>query len=907
MARGNRGQRATKSSEKAASAQDKNAVGVDADAAPAPAAPAAPNDASPRETSDTPEGASAEAPAPAPSAAADDETKAHASSEETKSEEPAAEAPSTAATAEAPEPPASHASPAEPSTQGARDAAAPGGGALAAADTAVAAAQLPAVDKPLPAPDEPEAPARRPSVDPLLRLEPDEREAELRSQVTGLNAKLVASFNRMADLEDELSVAHNRILVHTTQIAELSKERDQYIAALSTGLLVERAHVTSEMQRMMERVADEAAQRGKAESDRTRIEQELEELTASLFNEANKMVALERLARAKAEEKCESLERSLHDTENLMREQQELMSHIQHELEAKQGPSAGLTPHLAAQTEPVAASAAPAPAATLSKNIPAYKEFEAYLAHLRGLHQQLAPYFELARRGIDWTTHPSTNPSAASSGVASPGLAGSPSPLRHRDYPHLPLSCESLVQLSSQTALPFLRRMQEEDTDPCLRLAHAPGLNWLARRQAPSALLDGQVTIEPLFAGDHAQHEALRAEYGHLPPTPCALCAAPLLNLTSLLPGATPADGTLRAATGELAQSLREGSGRRSFPALFSSLRRGLQGMDRSGTPPAHDAKHEGSTEIFSQDAPMSGSPATPAAAELWDVPTHYFRLNEQATHRYLVCSHQCLARLRIVCAFWAFIRTLERAMVLEGKLAPTVASAARTPAADASVTTPAAAAEALAPVPKKLHDTRTGPSATDDADAPHPVVKQLETTAEEAVQASAAEPKDAASEPAAEEKEEAVAAADDAKDSAAKNKAEPKDAKDDDAPDVPTVGVSEAAEAPKAATDVSSEADDDAKDDMDVFDEALDPTDAAGDETPAVPPRSAPASPVPPKLPMRRPTLPPLPGAPTAFERFGDSAQLSWEESLWAEVVRFKELMWKARVGMDLAHLEIV
>ena len=75
---------------------------------------------------------------------------------------------------------------------------------------------------------------------------------------------------------------------------------------------------------MWERGGDETALRGKAESDRTRVEAELEELSASLFNEANKMVAVERLARAQAEAKSLDLERSLRATERLLREQHEM-------------------------------------------------------------------------------------------------------------------------------------------------------------------------------------------------------------------------------------------------------------------------------------------------------------------------------------------------------------------------------------------------------------------------------------------------------------------------------------------------------------------------------------------------------------------------------------------------------
>ncbi|KAL4401099.1 guanyl-nucleotide exchange factor [Malassezia pachydermatis] len=670
-------------------------------------------------------------------------------------------------------------------------------------------------------------------VDILDRMSPEEREKELRDQVTHLNAKLVASFNRMSDLEDDLSVAHNRIMVHTTRIAELSKERDQYISALNTGLLVEKAHVTAEMQRMMERVVDEAAQRGKAESDKTRIEAELEELSASLFNEANKMVAVERLARAKAEEKSESLERSLHHTEQLMSEQQDLIKSMQSDLESLRLHPEAESAEASTVMEPssMAASVVVSPP-TVNVNIPAYQEFLSFLHHLRGLHQQLSPYFEMVERGTDWTKTPPAPGAMSLGGVVSPAISGSPSVVRHRDYPHLPISAEQLVQLSGQTTLPFIKRMQEEDSDPCLRLSHAPGLNWLARRQATTALLDGNVVIEPLFAGGRIENEeALRAEYGVLAPTPCALCGTPLLNVTALVPGAqtSSADlGGLRAAAGGLAYSLRDStSSRRSLPSLFHSLRRGIDRSQSSSPQPDGRAETKESTEIFSQDM------SSPQLTDSLPIPTHYFRISDHASGRHLICTHHCLQRLRVVCAFWSFLRTLERAIVLEGKVEPEVVGQTRI-----------------------LPSSQEAPKASSDA-APVPDVNEQEGQV-----GPTAEPA---------------------------------------SPEKASTDTTEAAA-------ISSKKDSDESDDeeIDVFDEAM--GDAVQGDTSASKDETVTAAAPPPPLPARRPSTPNVHGPlRTSFPWQSDRTHLAWEESLWAEVLRYKELMWKARVGIDLTQLDIV
>ncbi|WFD01784.1 hypothetical protein MOBT1_000460 [Malassezia obtusa] len=661
------------------------------------------------------------------------------------------------------------------------------------------------------------------AVDYLQQLSPEEREKDLRNQVTSLNAKLVTSFNRVSDLEDELSVAHNRILAHTTHIAELHKEREQHLFALNTGLLVEKSHVTAEMQRMMERVLDETAQRGKAESDKTRIEAELEELSASLFNEANKMVAVERLERARAEEKSMQLQESLRDTERVLAEQQEMLRSLQQKVEQGQVGEMRADDAPAPRPEP----AAPVLDRTLFVNIQPYQEFLAFVEHLRSLQHQLEPYVRLHQRGIDWTLDPSiSQPTGLGGigGVMSPSLTGQAAPVRHKDYPHLPASAEQFVQVSSQSSLPFIRRAQEEDTDPCLRLGHAPGLNWLSRRHASTSVLDGSLIIEPIFAGGVVHDEAkVRVEYGHIPPVPCTLCGTALVNLTSLV--APP----VSESSGQ-----KESTSRRSLPSIFQSLRRSVSQSDRLSAD-----LHEDTTEVFSRD---------PVNTARLPIPTHYFRVSD-SSNKYLVCSQYCLQRLRAVCGFWTFIRTLERAIVLEGKASPDLVGGTHL----------AAGSSALGPLGEGVQ----GASEAHDA--------QRE-------QEKRAEPE------AAREDDKAADAAPAAAD-AAENAGET------------SVDASEASAF--AGTEVWGDAKDTAPESTD---EPQAP--AAAEEEPAAP-VSPTTPPAPPPLPSRQASVPRPPTRVRtvrhSFHPNADKASLSWEESLWSEIMRLKEAMWKSRAGIDL------
>lgn len=610
----------------------------------------------------------------------------------------------------------------------------------------------------------PRAPARSiiteqhaiPEAQPLpTREELQAQVSDLTNQVTGLNEKLVKSFNRIADLEDDYSDAQENIRTMAAKIKELEKERAEHLDALNTGLLVEKAHVSSEMQRMMDRVIEETAQRGKAESDKSKIEAELDELSSSLFSEANKMVAVERLSRARAEEKSRNMEERLKDTEGIMLEQQKVLADLQRQVEKLQADPA--SKKFTADTASIASLESDAvsfhrlntsslarsisqrtavrelkhkPAADLAAqarliiNIVPYQEFRSFIAHLRKLRKQLAPFYNYplphgARDSLTGTPTPrtaspapqqgssavaaTTNSIATASSAYSQGIGGSlysSSPFaiagvsRHRDYPTLPSNVDNMVSLPNQLSLPFIKRSQEEDVEPCLRLDFAPGLNWLSRRQANTAILDGNLVIEPIFSGSTTVDEdRIRRENAHLPPAACAMCGIPVVNVplpggvaatamsseqggkTSLVPSsiatatsswASSAASSLGSITGSSASSGSSSATITPKPSrggLFSSFRRS------SGTNKATDteatATATASTEATDAhvDVPVEAmvSPNLP-------VPTHIFRLSESAPTRYLLCPHHCLLRLRAACQFWGFVRNLERSVVLEGK-----------------------------------------------------------------------------------------------------------------------------------------------------------------------------------------------------------------------------------------------
>ena len=89
---------------------------------------------------------------------------------------------------------------------------------------------------------------------------------DLLSQVTQLNGKLVSSYDRVSQLEDQLHDSSKELRSASVKISQLELERSKYLSGLNSGLPVEQTHVTAEPTRMTEKVTEGAARRGGAES-----------------------------------------------------------------------------------------------------------------------------------------------------------------------------------------------------------------------------------------------------------------------------------------------------------------------------------------------------------------------------------------------------------------------------------------------------------------------------------------------------------------------------------------------------------------------------------------------------------------------------------------------------------------
>ncbi|BGP16542.1 hypothetical protein JCM10213_000546 [Rhodosporidiobolus nylandii] len=492
---------------------------------------------------------------------------------------------------------------------------------------------------------------------------------DLTSQVTSLNTKLVKSYTTRGELEDDLHESTELQQRLQKRVAELEVDKKRWEKEIEQGGWVEKNHVQGEMQRLMTKVVEETKSRETAVQAHSALETEIENLTSNLFTEANKMVAFERLSRARAEEKTRSVEEAGVAMQSLLEEVQVGLKDTIVKLEKRDAEVAELKKRLAAHGEHVEEDMAdaletadgdvggimfsdgehltPLDTRALSRSSLGASASPSHLAAPRLLTSVL-PYHEflnfityLRQLRITALSRPPEGPGYPHPMLAARSLNSDPHPSVQTLSPAQLLAPHLL--LSTHLSQPFLKRCVEEDSDPALRLDIAPGLGFLSRRTVGTAIVDGSLLVEPLHAGIE------------LPSDKCALCGC---GLEMWLPNS----GHLargKSSTG-VNQTMRKMLG----GSIFSRSTSSFTPSSASATPSqsAYNSAAS-STDSFTLPQPHEKASHHPHDNALQ---VHLFRASDTASQRYPVCPSYCLARLRAVCEFWTYVRVIERGLLLE-------------------------------------------------------------------------------------------------------------------------------------------------------------------------------------------------------------------------------------------------
>uniref|UniRef100_A0A060T8R5 ARAD1D09394p n=1 Tax=Blastobotrys adeninivorans TaxID=409370 RepID=A0A060T8R5_BLAAD len=371
---------------------------------------------------------------------------------------------------------------------------------------------------------------------------------DLSTQVTALSTKLIEAIDRQADLEDQVQVLKK-------ELESTRKDRLALEDKLADSNLVEKSALDLEI-----------SKRESAERESSRLQGEIEELTGSLFDEANRMVADAKKETAYILKKNSHLEARLAEKdallESLNQQLDGLKEVLQDMTDEKAVDGTPRTPGINSSSSNSSTAMFAAAAMTGSSATGASSSIISNSTELsRGDDVTSTPQGTEGTAGLEGPDTPRENDHAYS--VA---LFSSIRPIVRRDltaftefksmtshhkfilqihsslHPNSSTNGEVPVQGPSLKDFRFFKRVLNDDIEPTLRLDQSPTLSWLARRSVMSAILDGTAVVEPIsgvnesfkFIGNELlNHEASVNGSGNMYPTgntpvatrsPCKLC-----------------------------------------------------------------------------------------------------------------------------------------------------------------------------------------------------------------------------------------------------------------------------------------------------------------------------------------------------------------------------------------------
>ncbi|KAI0476227.1 hypothetical protein GGR56DRAFT_665947 [Xylariaceae sp. FL0804] len=359
---------------------------------------------------------------------------------------------------------------------------------------------------------------------------------DLDQEVATLSTKLINAINHQTSLDDTLSATRQELDASKEKIKELEALVARQQETLSGDVWIKRKSAESEKSKLLARVVEEKRLRAEVEKDKKKIEQELETLTVSLFEEANKMVYTAKEDAKKdhdiLQRKNDQLKTQLSDTEGLLKFQQDQLTELKivmEQMTADRDDHSGTAPSspgfskFDSRDDETQISEGGSQAAVLASFTPTYPTNIPHLVQ-PVLRTDVASYDDFvllvktakAASRVSSGSYSGHNPllslashgaSSAPSNASTTSLSTAGTLASANASPQTPNTPASLITNGSTPAsspLPalketkFYKRVLVEDIEPTLRLDIAPGLSWLARRSVLSAISEGGLVVEPV-------------------------------------------------------------------------------------------------------------------------------------------------------------------------------------------------------------------------------------------------------------------------------------------------------------------------------------------------------------------------------------------------------------------------
>ncbi|CAJ2503973.1 Uu.00g113670.m01.CDS01 [Anthostomella pinea] len=381
---------------------------------------------------------------------------------------------------------------------------------------------------------------------------------DLDQEVATLSTKLINAINHQTNLDDTLSATRHDLDTSRDRVAELEALVARQQELLAGDVWVKRKSAELEKSKLLARIVEEKRLRVEVEKDKKKIEQELETLTVSLFEEANNMVITAKNDAKKEQDvlhrRNDQLKAQLADTEGLLKFQQDQLAELKivmEQISADRDDRSGTAPSSPGfskfdsrddDTQLSEGGSQPgiveAHTPTYPTNLPhllqpvlrtdlsSYDDFVTLVKISKrvlssrassGSYNGLNPILGLT--GSSAASAPS-NASTTSFSTAGTPVSTNVSP----QTPNTPASIMSTGSATNSAPLPplketkFYKRALAEDIEPTLRLDIAPGLSWLARRSVISAMTEGTLVVEPVPTNSPFASISKPQTY------PCSLC-----------------------------------------------------------------------------------------------------------------------------------------------------------------------------------------------------------------------------------------------------------------------------------------------------------------------------------------------------------------------------------------------
>ncbi|ODV90262.1 hypothetical protein CANCADRAFT_31277 [Tortispora caseinolytica NRRL Y-17796] len=377
-------------------------------------------------------------------------------------------------------------------------------------------------------------------------------EEVLIKQLGTLSTKLMEAINRQGDLENALNAANHKLSISESRVSELESRENEFRRRLNEGSLLDRENVDQQKETLMKLINDLSEEKGEALKAKETVENELEDLSRNLFEEANKLVVSARLEREEALKKCEQLSQQISERDSLLESMNAQLSDLKSILKKQvhlTTTSSSTTwinndpAHLNAisfddlqltaekRQQSIVASndisdddgyataesttstienkdatsstliAPDSPNMAKSSIIPpSFPTFFTNLIH-PVLRFDITQYHDfLASLPPPTIVNDYTATASNSSTVQNDKATNTSSPVPEQTKSNsFSIGLNSSASSYSLKETKYYKRLLSEDLEPTLRLDIAPNISWLARRSIMNAIIDGSLLIEPVF------------------------------------------------------------------------------------------------------------------------------------------------------------------------------------------------------------------------------------------------------------------------------------------------------------------------------------------------------------------------------------------------------------------------